>query len=207
MERLVNSLRVRLIGVVLVILAALVPPLYLGISAIVREGYAERFINSLRVYSRLVADELEVLDEQDFERRAVALLDSAVLSGQVAFAEIRDRSQVLHSSIATAPVRVPARDDFHLGDQGDKVYFITHTVNRGDRLITLRLGFDEIPTRESITAAERRVLIAMAIFVAASIAVAVWLSAAICSRRRSGSPVATRTPSYASTARFARYRS
>ena len=54
MERIVSSLRVRLIGVVLVILAALVPPLYLGISAIVREGYAERFVNSLRVYSRLV---------------------------------------------------------------------------------------------------------------------------------------------------------
>jgi len=62
MERIVNSLRVRLIGVVLVILAALVPPLYLGVSAIVREGYAERFVNSVRAYSRLVADELEALD-------------------------------------------------------------------------------------------------------------------------------------------------
>jgi signal transduction histidine kinase len=179
MERLVNSLRVRLIGVVLVILAALVPPLYLGVSAIVHEGYAERFVNSLRVYSRLVADELEVLDEQDFDRRAIALLDSAVLSGQVVFAEIRDRSRVLHSSIATAPVLVPTRDDFHFGDQGDQVYFITHTVNRGDHSITLRLGFDEVPTHERIAAAERRVLMAMGIFVAASIAVAVWLSAVI----------------------------
>ena len=132
MERLVNSLRVRLIGVVLVILAALVPPLYLGVSAIVRAGYAERFVNSLRAYSRLVADELESLDESDFDRHAVALLDSAVLSGQVVFAEIRDRSQTLHSSIGTLSENAPARDDFHFGDQGDQVYFITHTVNRGD---------------------------------------------------------------------------
>ena len=179
MERLVNSLRFRLIGVVLVILAALVPPLYLGVSAIVREGYAERFVNSLRVYSRLVADELEALEEQDFDRRAIALLDSAVLSGQVVFAEIRDRSRVLHSSIATAPVVVPMRDDFHLGDQGDQVYYITHTVSRGDHSMALRLGFDEAPTYERIAAAERRVLMAMSIFVAASIAVAVWLSAVI----------------------------
>ena len=175
MERIVNSLRVRLIGVVLVILAALVPPLYLGVSAIVREGYAERFVNSVRAYSRLVADELEALDVSDFDRHAVAVLDSAVLSGQVVFAEIRDGSRTLHSSIATLSVNAPLRDDFHFGDQGDKVYFITHTVNRGDHSMALRLGFDEVPTREQIAAAERRVLLAMAAFVATSIAVAVWL--------------------------------
>jgi signal transduction histidine kinase len=176
MERLVNSLRVRLIGVVLVILAALVPPLYLGVSAIVREGYAERFVNSLRAYSRLIADELEGLDESDFDRHAVAVLDSAVLSGQVVFAEIRDGSRTLHSSIATLSVDAPPRDDFHFGDQGDQVYFITHTVNRGNDSLALRLGFDEVPTLEQIAAAKRNVLTAMAVFVGASIAVAVWLS-------------------------------
>ena len=179
MERLVSSLRVRLISVVLVILAALVPPLYLGISAIVREGYAERFVNSLRTYSRLVADELEALEGPDFERRAVALLDSAVLSGQVVFAEIRDQTHTLHSSIATSSLNAAPRDDLHFGDQGDQTYFITHTVNRGDHALLLRLGFDEVPTLERIADAERRVLIAMATFVTASIAVAVWLSAVI----------------------------
>jgi signal transduction histidine kinase len=176
MERLVSSLRVRLIGVVLVILAALVPPLYLGISAIVREGYAERFVNSLRAYSRLVADELEALDGRDFDQRAVALLDSAVLSGQVVFAEIRDGPHTLSSSIATPPINVPVRDDFHFGDQGDKTYFITHTLNRGGHAVLLRLGFDEVPTIDRIAAAERSVLLALGAFVAASIAVAVWLS-------------------------------
>ena len=179
MGRLVNSLRVRLIGVVLVIIAALVPPLYLGVSAIVREGYAEHFVNSLRVYSRLVADELEAIDAADFDRRAIALLDSVVLSGQVVFAEISDGSRKLNSSIATAAIRAPPRDDFHFGDQGDQVYFITHTVKRGDHAMVLRLGFDELPTVEQIAAAERHVLLAMGVFVLASIAVAVWLSAVI----------------------------
>ena len=176
MGRLVNSLRVRLTGVMLVIIAALVPPLYLGVSAIVREGYAERFVNSLRVYSRLVADELETLDEAGFDRRAVALLDSVVLSGQVVFAEISDDSRKLHSSIATPPIEAPPRDDFHFGDQGDHVYFVTHTVKRGDHAMVLRLGFDELPTVEQIAAAERHVLLAIGVFVLASIAVAVWLS-------------------------------
>jgi signal transduction histidine kinase len=175
MERLVSSLSVRLISVVLVILAALVPPLYLGVSAIVREGYAERFVNSLRAYSRLVADELETIDGPDFERRAVAVLDSAVLSGQVVFAEVRDGTNTLRSTIAT-PVYAPPRDDFHFGDQGDQIYFITHTVNRSDHRVFVRLGFDEVPTLERTAAAQRRVLIAMAAFVASSIAVAAWLS-------------------------------
>ena len=175
MERLVSSLSVRLISVVLVILAALVPPLYLGVSAIVREGYAERFVNSLRAYSRLVADELEAIDGPDFERRALAVLDSAVLSGQVVFAEVRDDTHTLRSTIAT-PVYAPPRDDFHFGDQGDQIYFITHTVNRSDHPVSVRLGFDEVPTLERTAVAQRRVLIAMAAFVASSIAVAAWLS-------------------------------
>src|SRR5262252_2206748 len=153
MERLVSSLSVRLISVVLVILAALVPPLYLGVSAIVREGYAERFVNSLRAYSRLVADELEAIDGPDFDRRAVAVLDSAVLSGQVVFAEVRDGTNILRSTIAL-PVYAPPRDDFHFGDQHDKMYFITHTVNRSDHSVSVRLGFDEVPTLERTAVAQ-----------------------------------------------------
>lgn len=179
MERLVNSLRFRLVSVVLVILAALVPLLYLGVSAIVEEGYAERFVNSLRAYSRLVADELEALDGPDFDRRAQTLLDSVVLSGLVVFAEISDGPRKLHSSVAAGPVQVPQRDDFYFGDQGDQVYYITHTVNHGDHSLSLRLGFDEAPTLEQIAAAKRHVLMAMAAFLVASIAVAIWLSAVI----------------------------
>jgi len=59
MERLINTLRLRLMSVVLVIHAALVPLLYLGVTAIVTDGYAELFVNPARSYSQLVADELE----------------------------------------------------------------------------------------------------------------------------------------------------
>ena len=83
MDRLTTSLRVRLTSMVLVIHAALVPLLYLGVSAIVEDGYAEQFVNPVRSYSRLVADELEAVYAQDFDRRVVTLLDSVVLSGQV----------------------------------------------------------------------------------------------------------------------------
>jgi signal transduction histidine kinase len=179
MERLSNSLRVRLTSVVLVILAALVPPLYLGVSAIVEKGYAERFVNSLRSYSRLVADELEGLEREGFDRRATALLDSVVLSGQVVFAEITDGPKKLRSSILENPHSVPRTDDYFFGEHGDQVYYISHAINRGDHPVTLRLGFDESPTVEQIAATKRHVLAAMAAFMAVSIAVAIWLSAVI----------------------------
>jgi len=90
MERLINTLRRRLMSVVLVIHAALVPLLYLGVTAIVTDGYAELFVNPARSYSQLAADELERGAPDDFERHAAELLDSVLLTGQVVFAEIVD---------------------------------------------------------------------------------------------------------------------
>jgi len=70
-------------------------------------------------------------------------------------------------------------DDFKFGEQADEVYYISHTVQRPDRSVVLRLGFDESPTLGQIRAAKRRVLLAVLAFTAASIAVAIWLSAVI----------------------------
>jgi len=179
MERLINTLRRRLMSVVLVIHAALVPLLYLGVTAIVTDGYAELFVNPARSYSQLAADELERGAPDDFERHAAELLDSVLLTGQVVFAEIIDGNRRIHSSLPSpiAPANPP--DDFQFGAHGDEVYYISHTIKRPDRSVVLRLGFDESPTLEQIRAAKRRVLMAVLVFTAASIAVALWLSAII----------------------------
>jgi signal transduction histidine kinase len=179
MERLTNTLRVRLLGVVLVIHAALVPLLYVGVTAIVTEGYADLFVNPARSYSRLVADDLEAGRSEDFKRRAAELLDSALLTGQVVFAEIVDGNSRIHSSLPSLTSPVDRRDDFQFGDQADEVYYISHTIKRPDRTVVLRMGFDESPTLEQIRSAKRRVLIAVLAFTMASIVVAIWLSAVI----------------------------
>jgi signal transduction histidine kinase len=174
-----NTLRVRLVGVVLIIHAALVPLLYLGVSAIVEEGYAELFVNSVRSFSRLTADELEAVPDRDFEQRAAALLDGVMLTGQVVFTEITDGSRKLHNSIAPDAPGQQRSDDFYFGDHGDQVYYISHAVKRGGRPVMLRLGFDEGPTLERIAAAKHRVLTAVLSFTLASIVVSIWLSAVI----------------------------
>jgi signal transduction histidine kinase len=179
MDRLINSLRARLIAVVLVIHAGLVPLLYLGVSAIVEDGYAESFVNSVRSFSRLTADELEAVDEREFAPRAVALLDGVMLSGQVVFAEVIDGQRRFRSSLQpeSAPIQRP--DDFDFGDHGDQIYYISHSVKRGLRHVLLRLGFDETPTLQRIAAAQRRILTAVLTFTLASVAVSIWLSSVI----------------------------
>jgi len=179
MDRLINSLRFRMMSVVLIVLAALLPLLYLGVSAIVEEGYAEQFVNGVRSFSRLTADELEAVSDSEFEQRAAALLDGVMLTGQVVFSEISDGPRKLHSSIRSVATPGQRRDDFAFGEQGDQVYYISHAVKRGHRAVLLRLGFDESPTLERIAAAKERVLVAILGFSLASIFVSIWLSSVI----------------------------
>jgi signal transduction histidine kinase len=179
MERVIGSLQSRLLGVVLVINAALAPLLYLGVSAIVQSGYADLFVNSVRAYSRAVADQLETDSARDFDVHAADVLDDVMLSGQVVFAELTDGPLKIHSSVGTITTAVPRADDFHFGDHGDKAYFISHTIKRGDRSVVLRLGFDETPTLERVAAAKRQVLLSILVFALASIGAAVWMSRVI----------------------------
>jgi signal transduction histidine kinase len=179
MDRVTNGLRFRLVAVVLIIHAALVPLLYLGVSAIVEEGYSELFVNSVRSFSRLIADELEASEDKDFERRAGALLDAVMLTGQVVFTEISVGQRKLHSSIATDAPPVARPDDFAFGDHGDQVYYISHSIKRGGHSMMLRMGFDEAPTLERISAARRRILIAVLTFTLVSLGISIWLSSVI----------------------------
>jgi len=179
MERLINSLHGRLLGVVLVINAALAPLLYLGVAAIVQDGYAELFVNSVRSYSRLVADQLETVPEREFESRAKDVLDDFELSGQVVFAEITDGERKVHGTISPLVPPQQRGDDFHFGEHSDQVYYISHTLKSGDHQAVLRLGFDESPTFERIAAAKHHVLRAILAFAVASFLVALWLSAVI----------------------------
>ena len=135
MERLINTLRLRLMSVVLVIHAALVPLLYLGVTAIVTAGYAELFVNPARSYSQLVADELEADSPGEFDRRAVDLLDSVLLTGQVVFAEIIDGDRKIHGSLPSSAPPALRHDDFQFGAHDDEVYYISHTIKRPDRTV------------------------------------------------------------------------
>jgi signal transduction histidine kinase len=208
MERLIHSLRGRLLAVVLVINAALAPLLYLGLSHIVEDGYADLFVNSVRSYSRMVADQLEAVPRQDFDARAQDVMDDFAVSGLVVFAEIEDGSKRVRSQLSQLPA--PGRgEDFHFHEHADQVYYISHNVKRDDREVVLRLGFDETLTLERIAAAKRRVLAAVLAFALVSTVLAIALSSAIArpvvrlreaAKRIAGGEVSTELLPYSSIA-------
>ncbi|MBS0579488.1 MAG: HAMP domain-containing protein [Proteobacteria bacterium] len=178
MERVINSLRGRLLAVVLLINAALAPLLYLGLSRIVEEGYADLFVNSVRSYSRMVADQLEAVPSQDFAARSQDVLDDFAVSGLVVFAQIEDGTKRVRSAVSQLPA--PGRgEDFHFHEHSDQAYYISHSVKRDDHEVVLRLGFDETPTLEQIAAAKRRVLAAVLAFALVSTVLAIALSRVI----------------------------
>lgn len=174
-----NRLWLRLASVVLVIHAVLVPILFSGLLFIVNRSLADIFIDEVRSYSRLLADELELGDALATPARTRTLLDSIILSGRVVYAEVVENGVSLRSTL-TSPdfARFPG-DDFEFGDHHDRTYFLSVPINRAQGSVVLRLGFDEALTWEHIERARERVLLALLAFTLVSVVLAIWLATRI----------------------------
>lgn len=179
MVKFTNRLWVRLVTVVLLIHAVLLPMLFYGLLFIVQRSHTDLFVSQVRNYSRTLADQFELGDALSSPKQTVALLDSVILSGQGVYAELLDGSQSLRSSLVPADQRDYPGDDFEFGSHGDDTYFISVPINRGQKSLTLRLGFDESSTVEQIAVAKRRILAAVLAFTALSIATVIWLATRI----------------------------
>ena len=180
MVRVTNRLWFRLTSVVLVIHAVLLPLLFFGLLFIVRQSHADIFVDQVRTYGRLLADELELGDALTTPERTVALLDSIILSGQGVFAEVQSGGQPALRSTLVAPEygKYPG-DNFEFGDRGDRTYFLSVPIPRKDRPVILRLGFDESAVWDQIEEARNRILLALVVFTVVSVALAIWLATRI----------------------------
>lgn len=179
MDRVTNRLWFRLTSVVLVIHAVLLPPLFFGLFVIVTRSHSDIFVDQVRTYGRLLADELELGDALSTPERTLALLDSIILSGQGVYAEVLAGERSLRSALVAPGVDSFPGDDFEFGDHGDQIYFLSQRVPLGDREIVLRLGFDETATLEQIVLARNRILISILLFTLVSVALAIWLATRI----------------------------
>ena len=109
MDRVAHRLWLRLTSVVLVINAVLLPVLFSGLLFIVTQSLADTFIDEVRSYSRLLADELEFSDALDTPGRTRTLLDSIILSGRVVYAEVSQNGGIRrsdHTMVPSAAVNV-----------------------------------------------------------------------------------------------------
>jgi signal transduction histidine kinase len=179
MDRITNRLWFRLTLAVLLIHAMLMPLLFYGLLYIVERSHADIFVDQVRSYGRLLADELELGDALDNPERTRALLDSIILSGRGVYAEVLHNGRSLRSSLPSQQQTEFGGDDFEFGDHLDHIYFISIPVNRKDGKWVLRLGFDESQTWDHIGRTRRQILMALLLFAAVSVALAIWLATRI----------------------------
>ena len=160
------------VGVHLVLL----PALYFGVGYVIRKSHEDLFVQHARTFARVLADEFEVGAALDSPAKTSDLLDLAIIHGEALYAELADGDHSLRSELGSPDIKVVSRTDFGFAQGGDQVYFVVLPIERAGRSAELRVGFDERPTLERIQLALNRMLILMAMYLAAAIAAAAYLS-------------------------------
>jgi len=176
MAGVIDRLWLRLTFVVLVIQAALLPLLFYRLLIIVEKSHADAFVDQVRTYGRILADQLEIGDVLSSPSRTSALLDSVILSGRGAYAEIVENGKALRSSLMARDATPYHGDDFRFHSGGDHIYFISVVITKSSGNVVLRLGFDETETLEYINRARLQILLALGAFTSISVVLAIWLA-------------------------------
>jgi signal transduction histidine kinase len=170
-----NTFAGRAILIGLAIHAVLLPLLFYGLLYIVRQSHEEGFVNDVRKYSRFIADVFELEGTVNDEMRAVRLLDSAVLGSDGVYAELIEGDKRLRSGLVPDSADI-YEEDFAFGEHGDHIYFLSIPLNIPDRQVTLRMGFDELPTLEQVKIARQRLTLVLLLYLFGSIIALVLLS-------------------------------
>ncbi len=118
----------------------------------VEKGNQDLFLDHSRFTARLLADITEIHSVDEKESNIISILDGAILSGRIVFAEIKLSDRTIKSSVADSINALPFKGDLKFGEHQDNVYFISLPITIGKEQISgyLRLGFDEKQTQEMI---------------------------------------------------------
>jgi len=173
LKTLLNNLTGRMVLGVLVIHTLLAPLLFGGVLYIVKQGYQTQFVNQVRSESHLLAAVIERdLDDAQLNSR----VEDMLLSGVLVFAQILASDGSLRYSSGNPLARDDFKEDFFFGQHGDSTYYIALPLykNPGDSPATVRLGYDEEPTREQITATYQRMIFLALIYILFTITLVVF---------------------------------
>ena len=158
LRRRFNTVGGRLLAGTVAIHAVLIPLLFGGVLYLVERGCRDQFLNQVRSDSYLFA---ALLNTDLTPQRAQALIDDALVSGRVQYAQLALADGTLIAASA-APVdgtaHAPATEDFAFGEHGDGVYYMHVPLHAPDlhTQAELRLGYSEATTRNQIAQAYRR---------------------------------------------------
>ncbi|MBS0396031.1 MAG: hypothetical protein JSR54_15535 [Proteobacteria bacterium] len=173
MARLNSTLAARIAIFVLIAHLLLLPVLFFGLMRVVEHVLTDQFLEQVRGYARVVADEFEIGDALDSPERTRALLDSAILRGEGVYAEIVRPDGTITSALGQPGLARPSHQNLRYAEDEDGAYFLRLPIEHAGRQADLWLGFDERPTRAQIEDTRRAILWALAAYFALTMLLAV----------------------------------
>ena len=171
-----TSTLARRIGLTVIGLHAIfLPLLYYGVDYSVRSSNEDMFVNHVRAYSKILADEIEAGTVSSRDEDMTSFLDGLALGGEVTYAEFVQGERVMRSSLlpVSGTGKTPA-EDYAFGRGTENVYFVSTELEVSGISATLRLGFDETPTLEGISQTRRGVVVSLGAYMVA-IMLSAWL--------------------------------
>jgi len=142
----------RLVLMMLLIHAVLMPALFIALAAVIDRNIMNAFVDDARIHGRIIGDNVENALASGNDATAGQLLDSAILGGHSVYAAIQTKDGLVTSSLMSAEEAAQFEEDFGFGENGDDTYYLSVPVGQGDEFAILRLGFDEIPTQQNLSA-------------------------------------------------------
>jgi signal transduction histidine kinase len=176
MVRLRTSLAHYVTAWVVLVHVVLLPALFFGMGYVIRKSHEDLFVEHVRTFARVLAEEFEAGVALDSPERTEDLLDLAISHGEALYAELSDRGHTIRSQFGSANITAPRHTDLGFGQGGDGIYFIVLPIVHSGHSAELALGFDEQPTKDRIHLALARMLWLMAVYLSVAIGIAVVLS-------------------------------
>lgn len=172
-----TTLSERFVRLLLVIHAVLLPVLFFALETVVKNGMTSAFVDDARTSARVIADNFEPLDSADPDERVIEQLDSAILGGRVVYAVLQRNQLLISSSIEVVEDPDSFHEDFAFGTHGDDVYYMSLPLEQPGAVI--RLGFDEVPTREGFEKVRRTIVYVLGIYLVLAISSTAYLSSTV----------------------------
>jgi len=176
-----KSISARMVLAVLLIHAVLLPLLSYGMLTLVHNVQEETFIDHVRIYSRVFADQMQSGGQLANEDRIIEALDSSILGGRCVHAAFELDGRRLLSSMMDKEDGDKFEEDFSFGEHGDNVYYLSTPLVVGNSMALLELGFDEVPTLLAMASARTTILTIVLIYLLVTVALAMALSTLVSS--------------------------
>lgn len=160
-----NSIRGRLILLLLAIKAVLMPALLFGLDTMVDRNITNTFLDQARIFTRTTANSLEDLEPPGDEALVIEHLDHAILGGLCGYAAIQTGNSLIVSSLMDQSDQRAFREDFELGDHGDDMYFVSLPIELQGESVILQLGFDETPVKENLATIRATIIYMLIVYV------------------------------------------